>query len=1393
MSYADGQKNPRFGRWRRGFLYCVVFAFCLILGAGFLAARFWVSSALPQYLPNLEAALGEALEQPVKIHAIQLNWRGLNPEIVLENVRVLADESAGFSGDAVTVERVRALFSWRSLADRALVFSRLTLDRPRLAASRGADGQWRVRGLRERAAEREDAPVLRWFLMQRYVRVRNAEWKIEDESAALPPLLFSGGMLDWRNHGARRRFGLVARGESDPGKAALFLDLRGDMTGEADRSPLEWQGNVYARAEAERLAVWQQWLPRVFFRDGAPDVQEERKPFSLDAQRGAIRFWLARDAGNWQATADFFLSSPAARLAAHLPELLFVDAGGRLELSRKSSGEWLAQSRRLQWTEKAAALAGAEPVARMTPMNISVRWQEMETEKGGNAKEESSSRALLLPRTFSARANALDLTALRRISAHLPFSAFARERLDAIRPRGMLRDVVLEWREKGAENEAGAAPSYALNAKFSDLGVAAYDNLPGAENLSGELRVTEAGGELTLQSRVAAVSLPAVFTEPRFPLDRLDAEIHWRALEKNDRVAVEIRRLAFSGPHLAGDVRGRYESRPESAGQIDLRGNFSRVRAAEVWRYIPKVCGAYVAPWLRRALLEGESEADLVLRGNLDHFPFPDVPEGASDNEGADIFRISARARGVRLRYNPNWPDIEGIAANMEFGAGMKLAVRAARIFSARIHDDTRVIIPDFSDPEPRLLVTGNASGDTAEFLRFIEKSPVSGMIHHFTSDMESTGTGSLALALDVPLHRTEDSTLTGAYRMKDNTLRFLPGVPAARAVQGTLLFTEGRLDVPEMTGEFLGRPARLGARTEKDAVRINIAGNLSAKAVKEASETAASGDVSLPPVLREAIFGETNWRAEITVRGAQTSLSLSSDLEGLALRVPPPFAKAAAEKWPFVFRAQFQPQSASRIAFTVGASANPRASAQLFRRKGKFERGAIALGRPLRVPDKGVALLVRQGKLDADLWREWLGEAASGEKGKAAAVSGVEASSPPLDMFTLIQLDAQEFSIFGETLREAGLRFTPRGENGQNGWRLMVAAQEALGEISLEKSANAAGREILNVDLRRLRLSDRSASVKGGAEKENVEKTAQKTDAVKSFPALKARIGDLFFGARRLGQLTLRAENVEERGVKLWRLSEIALENPDGKLSGRGVWRPLPESQTRLDLSLLTADSGKLLGRLGYPDMLRGGAAELSGEISWRGGPLDFDLKALRGRLGLTASNGQFSRVDPGAGKLLGLLSLQSISRRLSLDFRDIFSNGYAYDSLTARVSLADGILTTDKDMKIVGPAGTVLMNGSVDLRRETQNLELTIQPELGGIAAVGAAAVIHPLAGAAALLAQQALKNPLNRMLRLQYQVTGSWSNPEVKHKGAEPVSLTPERSAEEAAPISDSLPAP
>jgi uncharacterized protein YhdP len=177
-----------------------------------------------------------------------------------------------------------------------------------------------------------------------------------------------------------------------------------------------------------------------------------------------------------------------------------------------------------------------------------------------------------------------------------------------------------------------------------------------------------------------------------------------------------------------------------------------------------------------------------------------------------------------------------------------------------------------------------------------------------------------------------------------------------------------------------------------------------------------------------------------------------------------------------------------------------------------------------------------------------------------------------------------------------------------------------------------------------------------------------------------------------------------------------------------------------------------------------------MEGQVAWLGSPLSLDYASLSGAFKVNVENGQFLKADPGIAKLLGVLSLQSLPRRLALDFRDVFSEGFAFDFFRGDVRIDQGIAASD-NLQMKGVNAAVLMEGQADLFRETQDIRVVVVPEINAGTASLIAAAINPAIGLGSFLAQFVLRKPLMEAATQEFHIDGSWLDPKIQRVNTRP----------------------
>lgn len=1026
---------------------------------------------------------------------------------------------------------------------------------------------------------------------------------------------------------------------------------------------------------------------------------------------GSFRAWIDIEDGQAVGlTSRFALVEAKARLGADLPELELANAEGRIDATRGEDGLSLAvRGLRLD-------AVGLAPID-STDVDLEIR----------RGAEQAGGRFAL---------NRIDFSAVAALAAYLPLEPQVRERLSLFAPRGRAEDVKFAW-----AGELFAPDSWNLDVRFFGAGLKPEGRLPGFEGFSGEFSGDSRSGRFRLDAHEAALELPAVFPEPRLALAVLQAQGGWQRDEQG--LKLEIDEARFENPDAAGTFSGSYVVTDDGPGVVDLSADLSRADGEAVWRYLPLTLNAKTRDWLRNSLTGGKvPDARFRLEGDLRDFPFANGKPGE--------FLVVTHFVGANLDYADAWPAITGIDGEIRFeGPGMFIKAERATVFGVEL-TGLSANVPDLGAIGAQTLaIEGMAEGPSADFLRFIAESPIRSETGGLTDTLRVVGPGAMTLGLEIPLHAPEETKVKGSFQFADNRITVFQGFPGMADAAGQIEFSERDFAISRMTGRWLGEPMSLTAKTlPGEGVRFVGEGGARVRDLSQALDS---------PLL-DHLSGGLKWQLALSVTKAGKELSLRSDLKGLASSLPAPYDKRTDEAWPLVMTFSQSGKSGLEVLSVV---AQDRLAADIQWMPGaqgrKLVRGGVGLFEPARSIAGGIHVGARLDSFDLDAWQAIVGD---GRQHDAT-------SSPDLAAMPIKAVDARVRALyaFGQTYDDVELHAIAEG----GGWDGRIVSGQAKGTYAWRP---AAGKGELRARLSDLVIPERVAGAEaqsapargGGVGPDEASPPAEDSLPPSHLPALDIVADRFVLRGLDLGRLSLQATNRD--GV--WDLSALELINPDGRFSGSGHWIAGGAMLTEMKFDLDVSDIGGFLARFRHPDVLRGGSASLAGGLTWRGAPTSIDYPSLSGALKLEAQNGQFLRLDPGVGRLLGVLSLQALPRRLTLDFRDVFSEGFAFDRISGSIALNEGVMRSD-NFEIVGPAARVSISGSADVDNETQNLEVTVQPTLSESIAIGAAAgLINPVVGVVTYLAQKALSDPIEKMFAFSYAITGSWADPQVEKLG-------------------------
>ncbi|HEX6267889.1 MAG TPA: YhdP family protein, partial [Burkholderiales bacterium] len=862
--------------------------------------------------------------------------------------------------------------------------------------------------------------------------------------------------------------------------------------------------------------------------------------------------------------------------------------------------------------------------------------------------------ASIAPADFQARwkpgaggafaAEVIELEPLARLAASLPLPAEARRLLAEVAPRGRLAGIRADW-----SGPVDAPARFTASGSFAGLAAEPSGGLPGFAGISGSFETTEARGRVQLDSRRAELGLPRVFPGSRIALDTLNGQLEW---ERAGGPAFSVRLLSvnFANDHLSGNAYGSYSYAGEGPGTADLAAQFNRADASRIADYLPHarmMGGQATRDWLVKAIVAGRSgDVRFRLKGDLAEFPFADPLRGE--------FSVRAQFDDGVLDYGAGWPRIEGISGELLFERDrMAIVGRSGRVLGVELAD-VRVELPRLGQGSPQLTIDGRAEGATAGFLGYIEASPVHDRAGGLTDSMTASGRGRLRLKLQLPLEDLRKSRVAGEFDILDNNLVVHRELPAIERLAGRISFTESTVTLREVRGRLLGGPLTLAGGTRPDgSVRVTAAGHATVEGARPFFDHPLGSHFS----------GATDYSAVITLGKGRTRLRLESALRGVASTLPAPFAKSAEDE--LELRVDVVPlEGGAREYASVTLGRVARAAALRIREGERMtlQRAAVALtpapGARVRLPQQpGTLVYGSLPALDVDKWLPLLAKA-----GPAAGSTAFNVKIGALD-------------LYGKRIHDAALR----GDAGAAGWSGSVAARELAGDVSWR---GADGGKLV-ARLTHFRMPD---DYPGALPREPI--------APVDLPSVDLTAERFDYRGRQLGRVELAAQRA---GSDL-RIERLAMTNPDAVFKASGVWRSGTPSLSALEFDLQAGDAGGLLNRLGYRDLVRGGRAQLQGSLSWIGEPTAIDYASLAGQVKLEADKGQFLEIEPGLGKLVSLMSLQSLPRRMAFDFRDVFSKGFEFEHISSSGQIAGGVMAVE-DFRMRGSSAEVSMTGKVDL----------------------------------------------------------------------------------------------
>ncbi len=897
-----------------------------------------------------------------------------------------------------------------------------------------------------------------------------------------------------------------------------------------------------------------------------------------------------------------------------------------------------------------------------------------------------------------------------------------RERLSellALDPQGNFGPLRLQRRNDVLEVEL----------PFSDLAWHSSGSLPGLAPISGVARWHGDWGVLSLPAQPVTLSWPDQFPEP-VALDEFALTAEWHSSEQGGQLRLPQVRLANAD--LEARLRAAVGLPTAAPARLQLYGDLVLKRAGEAGRYFPRrAMGEGLSDYLANAIKQGHSDnAQVLWHGDLKAFPY-------AANDGVFLAQFDMQA--LTFDFLKDWPAVtDGLVAARFENARMDLSIRAGELGPISV-EGTHVGIPSLSS-RAVLEIQGSvlANGDDARTV----------MKDTFLADSVGTTLNTvrieerLPVALDMrfPLGtqvKDEPQQVRGRVAFWDTPVEVVPLALTLEQTRGELRFSNSDIEVHGLQARLYNQPAELsivGTPMEDHyAVDIDLATRWQMARMPE----------RLHSPLDPFLIGGAPLSGEVALRVGKAGLSyqaeLRSNLVGLAIDLPAPLGK------------EVESVENLRLSVTGDAEgAQVRASladAAHFHGEMDFDQGSGFQSYQVALGTQAARPILPGGYL------EWLGNTIAIDEWEPLISSFATYRSPNptttrwFPGLQQVEVRADALSLYQMPLGRGLISGGPTSA----GWVFEVDSDNLQGTATFGHDLQSEGIRLV-ADRLTLALDTQD-------EKADEPIPAAPKAWIARMPTLDLSISALSVNDLLLGQAQLQARQEGD----LYRIEQFNLFQGGHQLSLSGRWAPDQAlSRSSFEGQLRSPDVGDLAQRLSLSQGIRDADMSLTFGLSWPGAPWQMELAELDGKVDYRLGKGHLAEVSDRGARLLSIFSLESLLRKLSLDFTDVFGSGLHFNRFGGTVKVQDGVVQTD-DSVMDSVAGTVRVNGWTDLSSRELDYLIAFSPALtSSVPAVVFLSTGAWTIGLGAFAVSKMLEPVLEVITQVRYHLTGTLDDP-------------------------------
>ncbi|MEE1675414.1 YhdP family protein [Agarivorans aestuarii] len=896
---------------------------------------------------------------------------------------------------------------------------------------------------------------------------------------------------------------------------------------------------------------------------------------------------------------------------------------------------------------------------------------------------------------------------------------------------GQLSQLELEYQQ--------ATKQLTYQAELLDVSAQGQAFIPSLTGLNAQVVGDKQQANVKLQQQ-GGFHLGVQFEET-WKIEKLDSDIAIRFADPGLSLRSQYTHLVT--PEL--DFAGKWSLTWPKDGAwpvLSLMANAEIRDAGKAYWYYPEVMPGKVFSYLKDALVEGQAKHSQVLwYGQLNNYPY-DAKNG--------IFQAFVPLDNATFKFDPDWPALKELQLDLLFqNDGLFMESNRARLGEVPAQRIS-ASIPKFQS-RSELFITGEIAGSAAGVQDYLLQSPIDALSDSLAQLPLGSGDVAGEIYLNIPLYDGQVE-VNGHVDFNGNSIKVKPAGMDLSQVNGRLYFQNDKLRTNNLSALWRGMPLDIKFNTQASEdnylLDFDLVGRWPLNDVQRA--------FGIP--LREYSSGSLNWQGDLDIRLLPQGQfdykgDFRSDLLGLALTLPEPMQKRPAETWPTALSISGDGLS-GKLQLESNQLISAAAQVDFVDDQKQLKYALLNLGadNDLLWQGDGLAMSFDFAQLDLEPWLKWSKQQIkfTPEKPKTN-YTNVSLTVPPL-MF--IRGSVDEAQLLGQKLNNLNIAYLPRSKT-----QLQIESEQLIASVAVPEAPSI--EEAVKVTIEKAQLNELDFSqLDSEAEKSESAAEQPSSSLLEVLPPIAISCNDCQFGDYRIGnvKLDLPIENQAMENGRLW------VDWGHSQLTAALFWNKIDaQEQAGFAGSFDSSSMEQLIEDLGKDSPLKGTPARFTFDVSWQDSLLKPQMNSLDGSISVKTDKGVVTEMSDKGTRLLTLASLDTIRRRLQLDFSDVFEKGLHFDSMSGSINFDKGV-GNNQDFYLDGVAGAMRGKGEVDFRDGQIDYRVSYSPKVTSSLPVLAAFLVTPATGVAVLALSKLLEPVVEVVTQIDFALTGNLAEPEL-----------------------------